>query len=85
MNILIPREVYKELNKDRRKLLKKINLDEYEGLEDDFGYDNEEDALRALDQEAEATEEQDEQNMDIVDKIMRRGEQQMIQEAQELA
>ena len=55
--------------------MKKINLDEYEELEDDFGYDNEQDALKALDQEIEATEEQNDDNLDIVDKIMKRGEQ----------
>lgn len=60
-------------------------MEDYEELEDDFEYENDEDALRALEKEADVRNNDDEENMDIVDKLMKRGEQQLISEAQDLA
>ena len=59
-------------------------MDEYEELEESE-FSNEEDALKAIEEQIEEQKETSEENMDIVEKILKRGEVAMAEEAMELA
>jgi U3 small nucleolar RNA-associated protein 14 len=83
-------KIYGELNRERKKVLKKMNLEDWQELassESDYAEaEFEAQAIKEIEKEFDSEEERvdEEESTDIVQQLMKRGRENMIKEAREL-